>query len=59
MKFVAIALPVILIATAGLAGCDQTEKPASASVSRDAMNSPDIENVSSVKLDLYTGHIIC
>ena len=54
MKFVAIALPVILIAAAGLAGCDQTEKPASASVSRDAMNSPDIENVSSVKLDLYT-----
>ena len=54
MKFVVIALPVILIAAAGLAGCDQTEKPASASVSRDAMNSPDIENVSSVKLDLYT-----
>ena len=55
MKFVAIALPVLLAAAAGLAGCNQTsEKPA---VTQNVTHTPFVqhpENAFSKKLDLYT-----
>lgn len=54
MKFITIALPVILAATAGLAGCNHAEKPASVRTSQITINSSAIEDASSVKLDLYT-----
>lgn len=54
MKFVSIALPVLLVVAIGLAGCDKSGKPAETTVSPAAMNSPELEDASSVKLDLYT-----
>ena len=54
MKFVSLALPVLLVAAIGLVGCDQAGKPAKTSISPAAMNSPELEDLSSVKLDLYT-----
>ena len=55
MKFVAIALPVLLAAAAGLTGCNQTsEKPA---VTQNVTHTTSVqhqENTFSKKLDLYT-----
>ena len=54
MKFVAIALPVLLVA-AGLAGCNQTsEKPAATQDVVHTASTPNTENTFSKKLDLYT-----
>lgn len=55
MKFVAIALPVMLAAAAGLAGCNQTsEKPAVTQDIVRAASSQKPETAFSKKLDLYT-----
>lgn len=53
MKLVAIVLSVVLTTMIGLAGCDQTEKRVPVGTGQSVSNVSDIENMSSVKLDLY------